>query len=67
MALIWRIPEGSHDHLRNFWLILPPLFVNFVDSMMVAKEKLNKNNVEGARISDDGFAIGDQGLIIVKL
>ena len=26
--------------------------------MMVCKEKLNKNNLDGAKITDDGFPIG---------
>ena len=54
-----QLSSASHPHLRLFWVILPPLYVNFVEHMMVAKEKLNKNTVEGARISDDGFALGN--------
>ena len=50
--------SAAINHLNNFWLILPPLYVNFVESMMASKERLNKNNVDGARMSDDGFAVG---------
>ena len=41
-------------------MILPPLFVNFTQHIMTAKEKLLKNNAAGARISDDGFPLGRQ-------
>lgn len=51
--------SGSHLHLANFWVILPSLFINFVEYLMICKENLSKNNVDGARISDDGFSIGN--------
>ena len=41
-------------------MILPALCINFSEYMMVCKEKLNKNNLDGAKIVDDGFAIGDK-------
>ena len=39
-------------------MILPAMCINFVEYMMVCKEKLNKNNLDGAKITDDGFPIG---------
>uniref|UniRef100_A0A3B3TAL3 WASH complex subunit 4 n=1 Tax=Paramormyrops kingsleyae TaxID=1676925 RepID=A0A3B3TAL3_9TELE len=45
-------------HLRNFYIIVPPLTVNFVAHSIGCKEKLNKKNKGGAAFTDDGFAMG---------
>ncbi|XDV52826.1 hypothetical protein PO909_021481 [Leuciscus waleckii] len=45
-------------HLRNFYMIVPPLTVNFVEHSIGCKEKLNKKNKVGAAFTDDGFAMG---------
>ncbi|XP_063053067.1 WASH complex subunit 4 [Engraulis encrasicolus] len=45
-------------HLRNFYMIVPPLTVNFVEHSIGCKEKLNKKNKGGASFTDDGFAMG---------
>ncbi|TSM52349.1 WASH complex subunit 4 [Bagarius yarrelli] len=45
-------------HLRNFYMIVPPLTVNFVEHSIGRKEKLNKKNKSGAAFTDDGFAMG---------
>lgn len=45
-------------HLKNFFIILPPLTLNFVEHMISSKEKLNKKNKTGAAFTDDGFAMG---------
>uniref|UniRef100_A0A8C1TFK4 WASH complex subunit 4 n=1 Tax=Cyprinus carpio TaxID=7962 RepID=A0A8C1TFK4_CYPCA len=45
-------------HLRNFYMIVPPLTVNFVEHSISCKEKLNKKNKIGAAFTDDGFAMG---------
>ncbi|KAK3526209.1 hypothetical protein QTP70_017756, partial [Hemibagrus guttatus] len=45
-------------HLRNFYMIVPPLTVNFVEHSISCKEKLNKKNKNGAAFTDDGFAMG---------
>ena len=53
-----QLHDEKHPHLKNFYLIIPPLTINFVDHMIAAKEKLNKNNYNGAAFTDDGFVMG---------
>uniref|UniRef100_G1SN27 WASH complex subunit 4 n=1 Tax=Oryctolagus cuniculus TaxID=9986 RepID=G1SN27_RABIT len=45
-------------HLRNFYIIVPPLTLNFVEHSISCKEKLNKKKKIGAAFTDDGFAMG---------
>lgn len=45
-------------HLRNFYIILPALTLNFVEYMIGCKEKINKKNNLGAAFTDDGFVMG---------
>ncbi|CAI9722200.1 Hypothetical predicted protein [Octopus vulgaris] len=52
----FRNPKNMH--LRNFYVILPALTLNFVEHSMSCKEKLNRKNKDGAAITDDGFAMG---------
>ncbi|CAE1304616.1 MRT43 [Acanthosepion pharaonis] len=52
----FRNPKNMH--LRNFFIILPPLTLNFVEHSMNCKEKLNRKNKDGAAIMDDGFSMG---------
>ncbi|XP_071961621.1 WASH complex subunit 4-like isoform X2 [Antedon mediterranea] len=49
---------SKNMHLRNFYMILPPLSLNFVEYSIGCKEKLNKKNKVGAAFTDDGFAMG---------
>jgi WASH complex subunit 7 len=39
-------------------MILPPLTLNYVESLLIAKDKINKKNVAGMYFTDDGFAMG---------
>ncbi|XP_031573328.1 WASH complex subunit 4-like [Actinia tenebrosa] len=50
--------EAKNMHLRNFYVIVPPLTLNFVEYMLSCKEKLNKKNKVGAAFTDDGFVMG---------
>jgi len=47
----------ENSHMRNFFIILPPLAINFVDHMLAGKDKLAKKKA-GGFFTDDGFAIG---------
>lgn len=44
-------------HLRYFYIIIPPLIINFLEHMVNSKEKLMKRSKEGC-FTDDGFAMG---------
>ncbi|XP_062989484.1 WASH complex subunit 4 isoform X2 [Elgaria multicarinata webbii] len=52
----FRSPKNMH--LRNFYIIVPPLALNFIEHSIGCKEKLNKKNKAGAAFTDDGFAMG---------
>ena len=46
-------------HLKNFYVIVPPLIINFVEHMLASKDKLIKGKRQiGGAFSDDGFALG---------
>lgn len=48
---------GSH-HLQQFYAIVPPLTLSFVDNSISNKEKMFRKNQTGAAFTDDGFAMG---------
>jgi len=52
----------SNVHLKNFYMIVPPLTLNYIEHLMLAKDKLFKKtkNLGGDALmfTDDGFAIG---------
>lgn len=48
----------ANIHLKNFYIMVPALTVNFVDSMLISKEKLAKKGSKEGTFTDDGFAIG---------
>ncbi|CAM9441528.1 WASH complex subunit 4 isoform X1 [Lampetra fluviatilis] len=50
--------SSKNMHLRNFYIIVPPLTLNFVEHSISCKDKLNKKNKVGAAFTDDGFAMG---------
>lgn len=45
-------------HLQQFYAIVPPLTLSFVDNAVSNKEKLFKKDKTGAAFTDDGFAMG---------
>eukprot|EP01133_Synstelium_polycarpum_P004078 gene4078-4750_t len=54
--------NGSNEHLRNFYAIVAPLTINYIDHIINAKDKLFKKSksigAETLQFTDDGFAIG---------
>ena len=53
-----QLSDEKQTHLNNFYLILPPLTVNYVEHITAAKEKIFKKNIDGAAFTDDGFSMG---------
>ncbi|KAL0477343.1 WASH complex subunit 7 [Acrasis kona] len=45
------------QHLRSFYMIVPPLTLSFVEYMMIAKDKMIRSGKE-SNFTDDGFALG---------
>ncbi|XP_076057621.1 strumpellin and WASH-interacting protein [Oratosquilla oratoria] len=50
--------DTKNSHLRNFFLIIPPLTINYIEHSITAKDNMNKKNKLGAFFTDDGFAMG---------
>lgn len=53
-----KLSGDQFDHFKHFYMVVPALTLNYVQSLLVAKEKLLKKNFKGGYISDDGFIIG---------
>lgn len=50
--------DNKNSHLKNFYLIIPAMTVNFVEHSLAAKDNMSKKNRTGAAFTDDGFAMG---------
>eukprot|EP00735_Rhodelphis_limneticus_P013774 TRINITY_DN7727_c0_g1::TRINITY_DN7727_c0_g1_i1::g.8316::m.8316 TRINITY_DN7727_c0_g1::TRINITY_DN7727_c0_g1_i1::g.8316 ORF type:complete len:1220 (+),score=387.87,sp/Q2M389/WASC4_HUMAN/40.43/0.0,WASH-7_mid/PF14744.1/3.7e+03,WASH-7_mid/PF14744.1/2.5e-148,WASH-7_N/PF14745.1/6.7e-108,WASH-7_N/PF14745.1/1.1e-06,WASH-7_C/PF14746.1/1.1e-61 TRINITY_DN7727_c0_g1_i1:76-3660(+) len=48
----------QNRHLKNFYAILPPLSINYVQYMLVSKDKLTKKTNKDTTFTDDGFPLG---------
>jgi WASH complex subunit 7 len=52
----------QNQHLRNFYMIVPPLTINFIEHILIMKDKLHKKTKnlgnEPLVFTDDGFVIG---------
>ena len=54
------VTEGEDKkHLKLFYLMIPPLCLNYIDHLQKGREVIaSKNKNVGGFISDDGFALG---------
>lgn len=52
--------DAKNSHLKNFFLIVPALTVNFIEYFLGAKENISKKMRKGAAFTDDGFAVGEK-------
>ncbi|CAL1261517.1 unnamed protein product [Larinioides sclopetarius] len=50
--------DPKNGHMKNFFIIVPALTINFVEQSISSKEKLSRKNKVGAAFTDDGFAMG---------
>lgn len=50
--------DSKNHHLQQFYAIIPPLTLSFIDNAISNKEKIFKKNKDGAAFTDDGFAMG---------
>jgi len=50
--------DERNVHLKNFYIIVPPLTLNFAQHILKTKDKLTKKGALDPAFSDDGFAIG---------
>lgn len=50
--------DPKNMHLRNFYLVVPALTINFVEYIINAKDKIHKRDKQGVLFVDDGLAIG---------
>ena len=54
--------KQEHAYLKNFYMIIPALTINFIETLRISKDKMDKTLREGSRqvayFSDDGFMVG---------
>ena len=53
-----QLNDTKQSHLKKFYIIVPPLTINYVEHIISGKEKMNKKNKEDAFFTDDGLAMG---------
>ena len=53
-----QLNDTRQSHLKKFYIIVPPLTINYVEHIIAGKEKMNKKNKDDAIFTDDGLAMG---------
>ena len=49
--------KEHNSHLKNFFIIVPPLTISFVEHMLISKDKMIRSGKE-SNFTNDGFALG---------
>ena len=70
-----QLNDTKQSHLKKFYIIVPPLTINYVEHIIAGKEKMNKKTKDDAFFTDDGLAMGiayilqvlDQGALFDSL
>lgn len=50
--------NAKYEHLNFFYMIVPPLTINYVDRMLSCKGKLGRRAKQNNTFTDDGFILG---------
>ena len=53
-----QLNDRKQSHLKKFYVIVPPLTINYVEHIIAGKEKMNKKNKDDALFTDDGLPMG---------
>lgn len=50
--------DAECAHLKLFYIMIPPLTLNYIEFIKKGKERIFKKNNKDAFISEDGFPLG---------
>uniref|UniRef100_A0A0K2V1R6 WASH complex subunit 4 n=2 Tax=Lepeophtheirus salmonis TaxID=72036 RepID=A0A0K2V1R6_LEPSM len=50
--------DEKQIHLKNFYLMIPALTINFIEHSISSKENILRNRADGGSFTDDGFPMG---------
>ncbi|KAL1493027.1 hypothetical protein ABEB36_011169 [Hypothenemus hampei] len=57
-AFLPHFRNPNNTYLKLFYIIVPPLTINFVEHSLICKERLYKKEKADCAFTDDGFALG---------
>ncbi|EJD75121.1 WASH complex subunit 7 [Loa loa] len=55
----------KYEHLNFFYMIVPPLTINYVDRMLSCKGKLGRRAKQNNTFTDDGFILGVAFILVL--
>ncbi|VDK85426.1 unnamed protein product, partial [Onchocerca ochengi] len=55
----------KYEHLNFFYMIIPPLTINYVDRMLSCKGKLGRRAKQNNTFTDDGFILGVAFILVL--
>ncbi|CAG9535026.1 unnamed protein product [Cercopithifilaria johnstoni] len=57
--------NSRYEHLNFFYMIVPPLTINYVDRMLSCKGKLGRRAKQNNTFTDDGFILGVAFILVL--